>query len=358
MVDNYKDIFQKKKIIKFKLLLYYFHSQDGEKRKLKSVADEAETTKSEVTKGIAALVEEGLLEKDDSKNVHLTESGRRAAEEYHRNYQTAVFCLQKSFEPDMVKIYAEKIAMQFDTDEIMKIFSTGVFAKKYSDKLAEYHNLDGKLLCELLGNGNFTVPFKIDPVFNPTSPMYRKPDEPSLEAKLADFWRRRSKEVAEERKAGINTEDNNALPQEKSSDFERFFTEIVGETSRIFFQKYLNYKEIKNVSMADEAFIHPAICQISDHKGHIKLHRQTIKKTGMRGTTMTCKAEFLKYYNGEEFVECPFTGDDVDVPMEHFKFTRYGDVLIGKLLLQFKAECDVLDMPVSVAELVVSFYPF
>ena|GEM_PF-6604055 len=155
MVDNYRDLFQKKKIIKFKLLLYYFHSQYGEKRKLKSVDDDAETTKSEITKGIAALVGEGLLEKDDSKNVYLTESGRRAAEEYHRNYQTAVYCLQKSFEPDMVKIYAEKIAMQFDTDEIMKIFSTGVFAKKYSDKLAEYHNLDGKLLCELLGDGNF-----------------------------------------------------------------------------------------------------------------------------------------------------------------------------------------------------------
>ena len=99
MVDNYRDLFQKKKIIKFKLLLYYFHSQDGEKRKLKSVADEAETTKSEITKGIAALVEEGLLEKDDSKNVYLTESGRRVAEEYHRNYQTAVYCLQNSSLP-------------------------------------------------------------------------------------------------------------------------------------------------------------------------------------------------------------------------------------------------------------------
>ena len=164
MVDNYKDIFQKKKTIKFKLLLYYFHSQDGEKRKLKSVADEAGTTKSEITKGIAALVEEGLLERDDAKNVHLTEVGRKAAEEYHRNYQTAIFCLQKIFDPDTVKIYAERIAMQFEADEIMKIFSTGVFAKKSSEKLAGYQNLDGKHLCELIGDGNFTVPFKIDAV--------------------------------------------------------------------------------------------------------------------------------------------------------------------------------------------------
>ena len=37
MVENDKDIFQKKKIIRFKLLLCYLHGEDG--KKLKSAAD-------------------------------------------------------------------------------------------------------------------------------------------------------------------------------------------------------------------------------------------------------------------------------------------------------------------------------
>ncbi len=349
MVDNYKDIFQKKKIIKFKLLLYYFH--DDPNKKLKTVADEAGTTKSEITKGIAALVEDGLLEKGDARTTHLTESGRRFAEEYHRKYQIAESSLRRQFDKETAKEYAEKIAMQFDFDEIIKIFSIGAFSSKISDNLSEYQFLDGKQFCSLIGEGGFAVPFTIDPVFNPTSPIHHAPNSPAIEEELASFWRTRSKELATEKKTGRKTSKN------AEGQFESFLKEIMEQAKALFFKRYLVYKENKNVSMADEAFLHPAFCQISDNSGYIKLHRITIKKKGMSGNVLTCKAEFLKYFNGIEFVECPFIGDDVEIPLEHFKFTRYGDCMIGKQLLQFKAECDVKDMPVSVAELVVVFYP-
>ena len=350
MVDNYKELFQKRKIIRFKLLLFFYH--DDEKKKLKTVADEADTIKSEVTKAISSLIEEGLLERDETKTVHLTERGIIVADDYHRRYQLAEFALKRSFDADTAKTYAERIAMQFDADEISTIFSIGAYARKIDNNLSAYLTLDGKHFCELIKDGGFAVPFTIDSVFKPTSQMHKKPDAPSLEEELAAFWHTRSKELSEERKAA-----GQQKPSNTDGQFENFLKEIITKMKQIFFKKYLEYKEEKNISMADEGFLHPAYCQITDGKGYIKLHRIMIKKTGMRGSTLNCKAEFLKYFDGKEFIDCPFVGDDVEIPMDHFKFTRYGDCLIGKQLLQFKAECDVRDMPVSMAEIVVVFYP-
>lgn len=355
MVNSYLELFQKKKIIRFKLLIHFYH--DGENTQLKQVANEVNTNKSEVTKCVNALVEEGILEKVGYRATRLTEIGYLLASECHRKYQIAFVSLQSRFDEETSSAYAESLAMQFDDEEIIKIFSNGVSAEKITEKLTNHQKIDGREFCELIENGNFAVPFTIEPVFNPMSRMHNTFDERSLAKELADYWHGRSagrtKRIAEKEKA----DEHNNASSEKKNPFVDFLEEIIKKAQSIFFRKYLEFKEEKSISMANKAFLHPAICKIENKKGCIKMHRIVITEKGMRGSVLTCKADIVRYFNGSEFIDCPFKGDDVEIPFEHFKFTRYGNCLIGKQMMQFKAECDVAEMPISIAELVIVFYP-
>ena len=347
MLNSNRDLFQKKKIIRFKTLLHLYHHPDD--YKLNAIAIEVETNKSDITKCVNLLAEEGLVEKTGYRDIQLTDKGKYIASSYHRKYEMAHNSLKQRFDPEAAQWYAESLAMQFDEDEIVKIFSIGAYAKKLTDKLSSYQVLDGSKFCELIDNGSFAVQFTIDPIFNPMSHMHAQPDTVTVEKELAEFWRNRSKDNPERKKRRSDAD--------KSEAFEEFLGVLIKKIQSIFFKRYLSYKETKSISMANQAFLHPAFCQIENKKGCLRLHRIVITERGMRGTILTCKASVVRYYDGNEFVDCPFDGDDVQIPLDHFKFTRYGDCLIGKQIMQFKAECDEADMPISVAEIVVVFYP-
>lgn len=354
MTDSYKELFQKKKIIRFKVLMHILHY--GDKTKFNKIAEEVESNKSEITKCVNTLVEEGLLKKVGYRSIQLTTRGMQLADEYHRKYQIALVSLQRYFDDDTAKSYAESLAMLFESDEIGKIFDAGFSMKKITQKMTNHQNLDGAEFCKLMESGSFTIPFTIDPVFNPKS-TNRASGIHSVSEELADFWHERSKEMASERKSNPENETVPDQPTSKRTMFVEFLNEIIKKAQSIYFERYLQFRESKYVSMANRAFLHPGFCQITDSHGTIKLHRVVITEQGMRNTTLTCKAEIVRYYDGKEFVDCPFVDDDVSIPMDHIRFTRYGDTMIGKLLLQFKAECDVIDMPISIAELVLIFYP-
>ena len=68
-----RDLFQKKKIIRFKTLLHLYHHPDD--YKLNTIANEVETNKSDITKCVNLLTEDGLVKKIDYRDIKLPDKG-------------------------------------------------------------------------------------------------------------------------------------------------------------------------------------------------------------------------------------------------------------------------------------------
>ena len=104
-------------------------------------------------------------------------------------------------------------------------------------------------------------------------------------------------------------------------------------------------------SMANRAFIRTPHVKIADGKGRLCLHRKVIHEKTVDGTLMEGQAKLVEYFDGEKFVDCPFNGDDVDIPLDCFHFCKVNGVYRGKLIMRFGCTVGQNHMPISAAML-------
>ena len=64
---------------------------------------------------------------------------------------------------------------------------------------------------------------------------------------------------------------------------------------------------------------------------------------------MEGQARLVEFFNGEQFVECEFNGDNVDIPLDCFHFIKVNGAYRGKLIMRFACTVGERFMPISAA---------
>lgn len=311
MGDAYNSYPSKAEMIRWRVVLAYYHE---DKPKMVDIAKGNGLTKPEVTKAVQELEKEGILEKNGSKNISLTDTGYEIAQKYHRKYEIAYANLEDSFNNEAkVSQAAHMVAMTFP-DEYFERRSVSNNAKALMKKLEGYFTFDGKQFCEAVEDGTYPISFTLLTVPHP----FNRNSVPTHSHGCE------SHEV-------INKE----ITAEDLLDEDRAFKE-------------------RN-SMANFGFVHPTVIKIKNDIGYLHLHRVLMAQRSMKtGEMMSGKANCVEYFDGTKFVKCQINGDDIEVPLEYFWFCRQENLMQGKLRMRFECTVNEVHMPPGEAVMVIT----
>ena len=289
----------------FKILMGIYH--EGEKFQQSKLKGATDTSKSEISNCAIILQEEGLIEEAEGKKKRLTSKGYEKASELHQKYEISLTTarLWTQNEEEAVR-YAEFITLNLPDEAFIKNQNkTNVSLTK---KFETFMNFRGKDLCKKAESGTYPIDIFID--------------------KIVDAEEIYKKRIIKQGAAEIDEPDYSKM---------------------ILTQEDVNNSVAADApSMSNYGFLHSTYIRISNGKGFLHLHRTHINREvdmGGRKIIMKCKAVRVEYYNGKEFVECPFVDDDVDVPLDHFNFVRRKDKYLGKLLMRFTSDTITPVMP-------------
>lgn len=289
----------------FKILMGIYHEGENfQQSKLKGVT---ETSKSEISNCAKILQNEGFIEDAEGKKKHLTKKGYEKASELHQKYEIALTTTRiwTQNEEEAIR-YAEFITLNLPDEAFSR--SVNKSNDGLTKKFETFMNFKGKDLCKKAESGTYPIDIFID--------------------KIVDAEEIYKKRIIKQGAAEIDEPDYCQM----------MLTQ----------QDVNNFVALEAPSMSNYGFLHSTYISISNGKGILHLHRTHINREvdmGGRKVTMQCKAVRVEYYNGKEFIECPFVDDDAEVPLDHFNFVRRSDRYVGKLLMRFTSDTITPVMP-------------
>ena len=304
----------------FHLLLELYHT--GNAFRQNDVVRKTGASRSEVSKCVIGMIEDGLLEQVGTRKKQLTEKGYLLASAYHNRYELALTYAKAIFRDEKTAAHhAEVMALMFAEP----FFHTkNLQRSSLTKKMAGYMEFDGALLCKTAASGIYPVSVSLMKILEASLPegMHAGMGHPG---------------AAMGHPAGMGH------PAAKQKQEPLTQTEIYRFVGR------------EQHSMADEAFLHAATIQIQKGQGVLKLHCQTIRKPSMQdGRMMEGRAHTAEYFDGTEFVACEFQGDEVLIPLEHFNFNNICGQFLGKLVIRFTCTVGEQNMPLRPAVLIMS----
>lgn len=112
------------------------------------------------------------------------------------------------------------------------------------------------------------------------------------------------------------------------------------------------------ISMANDAFIHPGILKIEKGQAYLVLHALEIQKESlMKRLVLKGSLEKLWYLKNSEFIEADVYQDEFRIPISYMSFQyNYSERLLqGHIKLKMMASVGILHMPESTAILSIYF---
>lgn len=149
-----------KEELRFKILMCFFKFSK-ENRKITKMAQSLGLEKYEMSRQVALLESEGLIDRSDSRNMVLTPKGRKIAETYANHMELAINHLTyEGIDPEDVKHDALVLTLNCSDsffDRIQQLDET-MRMKEYFSYKAEF---SGKDFCEEIKEGTYSYPFII-----------------------------------------------------------------------------------------------------------------------------------------------------------------------------------------------------
>lgn len=303
-ISLFEDVVNRKALIRFKLLLNYYHN--GEQARNADIVEKMCVAKSEVSACVTELMQCGYLENAGNRKKRLTDKGYILATEIHGKYELSLTLMREIFVDDEEKAIRNAEIMTITmTNEVCDYLTNQKSHGILVDTMKRFTKFKGKILCEKAEPGIYQVEISF--------------------MKILDSNYIRLKKQAK------NTPEVN--PEYKITDNDV-------------------YAFVEEFSMADMAFVTPAYLHFDHGNGYLHLHRRMMREKSHDGYELEGKALSVAVFDGKEFVECPFSGDDVKIPVKYFYFIRSCGEIIGKATMRFMSDV-VNHMPPRVAKVII-----
>lgn len=327
-----KEVVNRKARIYLKLLLNLYHRKENAKNS--DIMEQIKTTKTEVSACLTDLIKQGYVKNIGGKKKQLTEMGAVVAEEYHRRYENAKVMTNLVYtNPADVDEYAEILALT-QGDELFSIDTNKMLESPLSDIMKERLEFSGAELSQEVGKGIFKVNIQFLTIPDGKAKMRKI-------MRLIKETQKHTENMSSEHPSDISKGHPHAhgmvMPDEQFSDSDPL---LCNNDIYAFVETY---------SMANSAFIRTPYVKIIEGKGRLCLHRKVIHEKTEDGMLMEGQARLVEFFNGEQFVECEFNGDNVDIPLDCFHFIKVNGAYRGKLIMRFACTVGERFMPISAA---------
>ncbi len=146
--------------LRFKILMCFLNFSE-ENRKIGKMAQALNIEKYEMSRHVALLEKEGLIDKSDTRNPILTEKGKKLAETYSKRMQLAQNHLMYEGVPEDEARHDALMLTLHCGDRTFENIQLIEETLRMKDVFAKRKNFSGAEFCEKIKDGRYTFPFII-----------------------------------------------------------------------------------------------------------------------------------------------------------------------------------------------------